>query len=395
MPRPASADPRLSAAAYSGMFVFGIVMALLGAIMPVLSDRMAFDMSDAGTLFLVMNAAMLASSLALGLVMDRFGLKVPLALGGWLVAGALVSIAMASTWLALLPAVFALGLGGGALNGGTNTLVADLHSQPQSKASALNLLGVFFGIGALLLPFSLGATIARVGLAGVLLGAAALCAASGAFAAALRFPAPKAAHRPPAAEMLRLCREPLVIVLAVLLFFQSGNEFMLGGYFATFLTRDLVVPVDRAAYILTAFWAAIVSSRLALSRALLTFRGHHIVLGGAILAAIGALIVSGSSTSTGALAGIVVTGAALAGIFPIVLSQAGAVYHLQSGTVFGILFTAALTGGMTMPWIAGNLAETAGLRAVFVLVTANFAAIALLTLLAGRVRPADAPVGAR
>jgi len=48
-----------------------------------------------------------------------------------------------------------------------------------------------------------------------------------------------------------------------------------------------------------------------------------------------------------------------------------------------------------MPWIAGNLAETAGLRAVFVLVTANFAAIALLTLLAGRVRPADAPVGAR
>ena len=59
------------------MFVFGIVMALLGAILPSLAGRLQFETADIGTLFLVMNGAMLASSLALGLAMDRFGMKPP------------------------------------------------------------------------------------------------------------------------------------------------------------------------------------------------------------------------------------------------------------------------------------------------------------------------------
>ena len=53
----------LSGVAYAGMFVFGIVMALLGAVMPVLSERLSFTLADIGTLFLVMNFAMLVTSL--------------------------------------------------------------------------------------------------------------------------------------------------------------------------------------------------------------------------------------------------------------------------------------------------------------------------------------------
>ena len=56
----------LSAAAYAGMFVFGMVMALLGAVLPSLSERLQFRVADIGTLFLVMNFAMLGCSLLLG-----------------------------------------------------------------------------------------------------------------------------------------------------------------------------------------------------------------------------------------------------------------------------------------------------------------------------------------
>jgi fucose permease len=52
--------------------------------------------------------------------------------------------------------------------------------------------------------------------------------------------------------------------------------------------------------------------------------------------------------------------------------------------VFGILFTMALTGGMTIPWIAGHLADAAGVRAVFGLAAANFVAVALLSMAARR-----------
>jgi MFS family permease len=67
---------------------------------------------------------------------------------------------------------------------------------------------------------------------------------------------------------------------------------------------------------------------------------------------------------------------------------AGAAFREHSGTVFGILFTAALTGGMTMPWTAGNLAARSGLRTVFALAAVNFTAIAVLSAVSRRLSPA-------
>jgi FHS family glucose/mannose:H+ symporter-like MFS transporter len=375
----------LGRVAYAGMFVFGIVMALLGAVMPVLSRRLSLGLEDVGTLFLVTNGAMLGASLLVGPAMDRFGLKVPLAVGAFLVAGALTGIALASTFTGLLAAVGALGLGGGALNASTNTLVADLHDDPKEKASALNLLGVFFGFGALLLPFSVGALLSRAGLGGLLGATAVLCAVTGIHAAAVTFPPPKQAHAWPIADMRRFARMPLVVTLASLLFFQSGNEFLLGGYFSTFLTNEMTVTVADASYLLAAYWASIMIARVLLSRVVVRAGAHQVVLGGAVLAAAGAVGVASAPSVTVAVAAIVLTGVALAGIFPTVLGIAGAAFRDHSGTVFGILFTVALTGGMTMPWVAGHLAASAGLRAVFVLAAFNFTAIAMLNAAARRV----------
>jgi fucose permease len=67
-----------------------------------------------------------------------------------------------------------------------------------------------------------------------------------------------------------------------------------------------------------------------------------------------------------------------------VLGLAGARFPAHSGTVFGILFTVALAGGMTIPWMAGHLADAAGLRWVFVLAAINFVAVALLNIIARR-----------
>jgi MFS transporter, FHS family, glucose/mannose:H+ symporter len=385
----------LSGVAYAGMFVFGIVMALLGAVLPVLTARSDLGLEQVGTLFLVMNGAMLAASLALGVAIDRFGIKLPLALGAGLVAGALAVLPGATRWIELLPVVACLGLGGGALNGCTNTLVADLHADPRRKASALNLLGVFFGIGALALPFGLGASIARVGFAGPIWGAAAVCAITGVAAAGVRFPPAKRAQQSVTSGMARLLRRPLILALGALLFLQSGNEFLLGGYFSTFLTRELSVSIERSSLLLAGYWAAIMAARLALSAVLLRVGGAWVIGGGAVAAAIGALVVGTSSSTAMAMAGVVITGLALAGIFPTALALAGSAFREQSGTVFGLLFTCALTGGMTMPWMAGHLAAAAGLRTVFWLAAANFLLIALAGAIAVRLDgTADTPTPA-
>jgi fucose permease len=375
----------LDAVARAGMCVFGIVIALFGAVMPVLLDRLSLRLADVGLVFLVTNGAMLAASVIVGPAMDRVGMKAPLVFGALLVACALVAVAHAPTLGTLLAAAAALGFGGGTLNAGTNTLVADLYDDPGAKASALNRLGAFYGLGALLLPASVGALLSRVGLLALMGTAAALCAVIAATAVALAFPAPKQARGLPVAQVLRFLGAPLVPLLAGLLFFESGNEFLLGGYFSTFATGALGMSVERASYLLAGYWAAITLSRLTLSRIVLSAGAYPVLLGGAVVASGGAIAVATAQDGTLTTIGMLVTGLALAGIFPTVLGLAAGAFPSHSGTVFGILFTVALTGGMVLPWLAGHLAAAAGLRAVFVMAAGSFLAVAALAATARRV----------
>ena len=372
MPRPDAGRLRLlSTAAYAGMFVFGIVMALLGAILPALAGRLEFEIADIGTLFLVMNGAMLATSLMLGPAMDRFGMKPPIAAGPLLVALALLIVARAAAFSELFLAVVLLGVGGGALNGATNTLVADLYQDPQRKSAALNLLGTFFGFGALLLPFAIGALLAQFSFAALLLTAAALCALASVFSIGLRFPAPKQVQRVPIREVPRFLRDPLVLGLAFLLFFESGVEFTLGGFISTYLTRDMAASVRLASWVLAGYWAAIMVGRLVLSRSTAGARPYRLLLVCASGALAGSVVTAIASSPAVAALGIFVTGVSLAGVFPTTLAIAGARYEAHSGTVFGILFAVALAGGISLPWTAGHIGGAVGLQWVFVLVAGD------------------------
>jgi len=376
----------LSAVACAGMFCFGIVMALVGATLPALAARLEFQVADIGRLFLAMNGAMLVASLALGLAMDRFGMKPPLVLGPALVAAALLLVARAGALRDLTLAVALLGVGGGALNGASNTLVADLHDDPRRKAAALNRLGIFFGFGALCLPFAMGALLARLPVGTLLATASALCAAACLFALALRFPAPKQRQALPVADVARFLRSPLVRAFAFLLFFESGVEFTLGGFISTYMTRDIgVASVSLASWALAAYWAAIMLSRALLSKLALGAEPYRILLFCALGACAGALVAGLAPSAGVAAAGIVLCGFSLAGVYPTALGIAGARFQSHSGTVFGILFAVALSGGMLLPWTAGQVGGGLGLRWVFVMIAAAFAAISLLSRLAARI----------
>ena len=63
--------------------------------------------------------------------------------------------------------------------------------------------------------------------------------------------------------------------------------------------------------------------------------------------------------------GLLFAGAALIGlsygpIFPTTLAIAGDRYSKRAGTVFGLLFSIALIGGMMLPWAVGQVSQNAG-----------------------------------
>lgn len=387
---PAAAVPRihtgwLSGAAFSGMCGFGIAMALLGAILPLISQRLHFDLAQAGELFLLMNATMLVGTFVLGPLLDRFGIKLTFVIAPLLVAAALVLVASARSFGGLQVAIVFLAMGGGALNQATNTLIADLHEDERRKSSALNLLGVFFGFGALSIPFAIGSLLGLLGLANILLAAAALVSLTTLVSLALTFPAPRQSAGVPLAEFWRLMRQPLILVLAILLFFESGNEWVLGGYITTYLTRGLGATISTASWMLALYWSAMMVGRTVLSRVLLRVSGHFLILASAagVAASVGLLVAARSLPLAGCA--VVLLGLSLAAIYPTSLGFAGTRYPSHSGTVFGILIGIGLTGGMSLPWLVGRVSQSHGVAAGLSIPIAGAAAIFALQLLAGQI----------
>ena len=170
----------------------------------------------------------------------------------------------------------------------------------------------------------------------------------------------------------------------LLLFCESGNEFLLGGYVTTFLTRNLGASVAAASYLLAAYWGALMIGRVILSRVLLRASGGGLILASALgVAASVALLVFAPALTVAAVA-VVLLGFSIAAIFPTTLGLAGARYPSHSGTVFSILIGVALSGGMTLPWVAGQLAGSYGIRAGLLLAIGSALAIAGLELTAAR-----------
>jgi len=379
---PASAA-RLQFSAWAGIFVFGIVMAILGAILPSLFERIGFGAGAAGNLFLTMNFAMLVTSLFFGPLVDRFGFKTVLAVSALLVALAFFLLSQASTYGLVLGAAAVLGLGGGGLNGGTNALTSELHDGDK-RGAALNVLGIFFGFGALSIPFLIGTLREALGLPRILILAALLSLVPFIFYLLLRFPRAKHAQGFPIKAAAGIARDPLLWLTGFILFFQSANEFTVGGWISTYLQTAFGLGAGAAALVLAAYWAAVMSGRLISSRLVRAVRNETLILWSAVLALAAALLMALAPSGAAAGAGAVLIGFGFAAIYPTTLAIVGTSFAAFTGTAFSVVIALGLVGGMLAPWLAGKIAEASSLRQGLIIPVVNCAMIVLLTAVVGR-----------
>lgn len=377
------------AACCLGVLLFGIVLTTLGAILPELILRFGLDRAQAGALFSVMTLGVLAGSLVFGPVVDRYGYRVPLIVSGTLVLLGLELMALASSLAVLRAGTLAIGLGGGVINGGTNALVADISEG--TRSAGLSLLGVFFGIGAFGVPFALGMLLASFTYAQVLAGTGTLVALPVLFFLAIRFPEPKQPQGFPLRDALALLREPALLLLGAVLFFESGMEITVGGWAAAYVNQELAAYPADATLVLSLYWLGMTLARVALTGILKRVPPPTVLLASYGVAFAGMLAILLARAIAPAAAGLLLVGAGYAAAFPVVLGAVGDRYPHLSGTAFGIALVMALTGGMTLPYVTGVLADAYGLRRSFILLPAAIVCAVLLFLLARR-KLATAPV---
>jgi MFS transporter, FHS family, glucose/mannose:H+ symporter len=365
-------DP-LTWACNLGIFVFGVVLAILGAILPSLFEAVDLNPAQAGSLFLFLNLGALLVTLLSGAAFDRFGFRLILIGCSVLVGGAILIIAGAGTYPLLGAGSFVLGLGGGGLNVGTNALVSDLY--PRGQAVALNRLGIFFGLGTFFIPLSIGILLGALGLGPILVLTAAVGFSPAVLFWITPFPRPKHMGGFPVREAVSLVRQPVVLAMGLLLFFQSGNEITTSGWLTTYLVERLSLTPARAALYLSGFWGALVLGRLTASWALSRIRPSTLVQIGAAAAGLFLALLLAASHAAAAFLLSCLVGFAMAFIFPTVMGEATRRFPQFSGTVIGVLLTLALTGGMLAPWIAGLLAEAFDIALVLALPVAGFFAV--------------------
>lgn len=366
------------AAACMGMLIFGIVLTALGSVLPSIIERFGLGRANAGSLFTLMSGGILVGSLVFGPIVDRHGYRGLLMAGIALVLLGLQGIAFAPSVAILALAAAAIGLGGGVINGGTNALVADISAG--GRSAGLSLLGVFFGIGAFGVPFVLGLMLERFGYTAVVAGIGALVAIPLVFHAAIRFPAPKQPQGVPLRRMAGMARDPALVLLGLILFFQSGMEITVGGWTATYFSDELAVAPDAALFFLSLFWLGMTGARLLLGWLLRRVSPAAVLLASIAVALVGALTLVLSTDPAAAGAGVFLTGAGFAAVYPVILGYVGDRYAGMSGTAFSFVLVMGLVGGSTLPYLTGVLGGAFGLRPSFLIVPVSLCAAAAVFL---------------
>ena len=201
-------------AACGGMFVFGIVLAILGALfgLPEMRERLTIDLAQQGDILLALFFGVFVSTVLAGPMIDSFGNKLVLTISAVIAAISLAAFSMTSSFGPAMIMAAILGFGGGGLNTSANALIADIY--PENRGAMLNVVGTFFGVGALLIPAITGFfTITQL-----LLIAGALAAIAALAYALLSFPPPRERAGFSILASVRAAGAPGVVLFSLILF---------------------------------------------------------------------------------------------------------------------------------------------------------------------------------
>lgn len=360
-------------AACLGMLFFGITLITLGSLATSLQAKFALDAVDSGTIFSILPFGILAGSFIFGPVADRYGSRILL---GAACAGMFLgfqAIAFADSLPLLKASIFLFGLCGGVINGTTNAMVADISEE--NRGANLSLLGVFFGLGALGMPLVLGAVAGRWNPFTVVSAVGWLVLAVGLFCAVIKFPPAKVQEA--AQANWRSLVSPFLLLISFLLFFQSSLEAIINNWTTTYVTTRGVMTEANALYALSLHIGGMTGMRLLMGSLLRNVAQTSLMWTCLGLLFLGILLMQ-IGTASVATVGLVLSGAGLAGGFPIMLGFAGDRFSKLSGTAFSFIFVMALIGNMLINFLMGFIVHHYG---VAHLTTVSYIEIALMAFL--------------
>ena len=358
------------------IFVYGMVAATLGTILPNLSDRFGLTPSQNGSIAFAQALGLILASLAVGPLLDAEGKKVGLVLGLSLILVALAFLPRSSGYRTLILLMFVMGVGGGILITGANALASDVGGV--HRGSVLNLVNLFFGLGGFVTPF-LAANLLGKNWVHLCYSIAGFTAVTLAFEIATRMPAPVAAHSSSFAGAAHLLQQPVLWLLGFFLFLYVSCEVGVWNWLPQHLIAQ-GIPKSRALNVLSVGFAlGLLFGRVLVSPVLIHVPATAVLLFASVAMAITTFFMLRTRKPGVALA----LGISMAPVFPTTLAVVGDMFPAVTGTAIGFAITCGWIGlavsSRTIGGIAGG--DALQLRKALLVIPASAVLMVMMSLI--------------
>lgn len=337
--------PKTALAAIAATFLLiGVLAASYGPLLEHLVLRFGISLPQAGSVF----SAHFAGAL-IGVFISMWGMeRVSGRIAIWAALGCLAvgcaGVALAPSWPAFLAGVFVIGLGFGGLDLGLNQLVA--HSEGPKRSALLNALNSAYGFGSVAGPILIS-RLSQDHLTALYGSAAALAVVLIPAAAGIqgRLPvAPRNSSHSGEATAGSRRGGVLVLIFLVAFVFYVGVETGVGGWMPSHL-ESVGLRSLEAASITSGFWLALAIGRLLAALIPDRVPPSVVVISGSAIGSVALLV---ALSGQAAPIAYIVTGFAIAPIFPTALVW---LTKLRPGDsrATSWMFPATMVGGGVIP----------------------------------------------
>ncbi len=365
-------------AAILSILVYGVIAAMLGTVMPSFTALFQLSGEQNGNIALAQALGLVIASLSVGPLIDKRGKKTALLGGLILITCALAGLPSAGGYQQLMLLYFVLGLGGGIIVTGANALASDVDVS--RRASTLNLLNLFFGLGGLLTPLvanMLNGETARLCYLGAGLGVVALIANI-----AAKIPPPTGVVSFKLSEIGDIVRRPVLYLLALFLFLYVACEVGVWNWLTSYLISRNIDKGTALKILSLGFALGLLLGRVVVSRILIKISSMNVTLAAAVLMAATTYMMLQSSDATFAWIAVFCAGLAMAPVFPTTLAMVADAFPRGTATAMGIVITCGWLGLVVSSPIIGSIAgkDNANLGQALLLLPAFSVAMALVNL---------------
>jgi fucose permease len=371
-------------AAIVAIFVYGMTAAMLGTILPELSDRFHLSPSQNGTIAFAQALGLIIASLGVGPLLDNEGKKLGIIIGLAFVAIALFALPRSSGFRSIAFLLFLLGVGGGIVVTGANALVSDVGEA--HRATALNLVNLFFGLGGLATPF-IAANLFGRNWVRLCYTIAALTVATLAVQTITKMPAPTGVGSFAFADAASVLGRPLLFLLGFFLFLYVSCEVGIWNW----LPRHLIaqgIPETRALNILSlGFALGLLIGRVGVLPILIRVPAIDVLLAASMAMVVTTFLMLRSNNPALAGALVFLAGISMAPVFPTTLAIVGDTFPRMTGTAIGFVITCGWIGLAVSSRIIGLIAggDPRRLRKALLVIPASAVLMVFLDLAIQRV----------